>query len=132
MPCRSDYMDPTHKEQQLQRTAKLLSFVYKTLNYPVHKPLKEAANDCYCKQDYVPELCRVIRNMTEDELNRVVYNARDRTSRDLADWWEEHEAADRRREAQELKEAKEKALAESAKQKISREELAALKKWLLK
>jgi hypothetical protein len=50
----------------------------------------------------------------------------------LADWWEEHEAADRRREAQELKEAKEKALAESAKQKISREELAALKKWLLK
>ena len=31
-----------------------------------------------------------------------------------------------------VKEAEEKALVESAKQKISREELAALKKWLLK
>lgn len=132
MPCRSDYMDPTHKEQQLQRTAQLLKYVYETLEQPVSAKLNEAAQDCYCKQDYVPELCKTIRGMPARQLNKVVYNARDRVSRDLADWWEEHEAADRKREARERKEAEEKALAESAKQKISREELAALKKWILR
>jgi hypothetical protein len=70
--------------------------------------------------------------MTEDQLNTIVYNGRDATSRDLADWWDEHEEADRKREAKEQEQARQRALAESAMQKISREELAALKKWLLK
>ena len=132
MPCRSDYMDPTHIETELQRTAQLLRFVYVKLEVPVSKKLNEAANSCYCSDDFVPELCKTIRGLSEEQLNEIVYNARDKTSRDLADWWEEHEAADRAREAKERKKAEEKALAERAMQKISKEELAALKKWLLK
>ena len=132
MPCRSDYMEPTHKEIQLQRTAKLLRFVNVKLDLPVSKKLNEAANSSYCSDDFVPELCKTIRGLNEEQLNDIVYNARDKISRSLADWWEEHEAADRAREAKERKEAEEKALAERAMQKITKEELAALKKWLLK
>lgn len=132
MPCRSDYMDPTNKEIQLQRTAKLLMFVNQQLDIPVSQKLREAVKNSYCTADYVPVLCKTIRGMTEDQLNTIVYNGRDATSRDLADWWDEHEAADRRREAKEQEQARQQALAESAMQKISREELAALKKWLLK
>mgnify|MGYP003333131810 CR=1 FL=1 len=132
MPCRSDYMDPTHKEIELQRTAQLLRFVYVKLELPVSEKLNKAAGDTWCKDDFVPELCRTIRGLNEAQLNYIVYNARDKISRSLADWWEEHEAADRAREAKERKEAEEKELAKSAMQKISKEELAALKKWLLK
>ena len=99
---------------------------------PEGKLWEEAANDTWCKADFVPELCKTIRGMNENQLNTIVYNGRDKTSRDLANWWEEHEAADRAREAQERKEAEEKALAQTAMQKISKEELAALKKWVLK
>ena len=132
MPCRSDYMDPTHIETELQRTAQLLRFVYVKLELPVSDKLNKAAGDTWCKDDFVPELCKTIRGLNEEQLNDIVYNARDKISRSLADWWEEHEAADRAREAKERKEAEEKALAERAMQKISKEELAALKKWLLK
>jgi hypothetical protein len=125
-------MDPTNKEIQLQRTARLLKFVNQQLDIPVSQKLQEAAKNTWCRDDYVPVLCKTIRGMTEDQLNTIVYNGRDATSRDLADWWDEHEAADRRREAKEQEQARQQALAESAMQKISREELAALKKWLLK
>jgi hypothetical protein len=47
-------------------------------------------------------------------------------------WWRDHQEADRARERRERKDAEQKALAKSAMQKISKEELAALKKWLLK
>ena len=132
MPCCSDYMDPTHKEIHLQRAARLLQWVYIKLEVPLSDKLNKAADNKWCKDDFVPELCRTIRGLNETQLNEIVYNARDYTSRNLADWWEEHEAADRAREAKERKEAEEKALAERAMQKISKEELAALKKWLLK
>ena len=132
MPCRSDYMEPTHKEIELQRAARLLQWVYIKLEVPLSEKLNKAADDKWCKDDFVPELCRTIRGLNETQLNEIVYNARDYTSRNLADWWEEHEAADRAREERERKEAEEKALAERAMQKITKEELAALKKWLLK
>ena len=35
------------------------------------------------------------------------YNAKNKTSRRLADWWEEHQEADKKRLKKELKEAKE-------------------------
>ena len=132
MPCRSDYMDPSTREIQLQRTAQLLCYAREKLNQPISERLKAAARNTWCNDDFVPALCKTIRGMNEDQLNTIVYNGRDKNSRDLANWWEEHEAADRAREARERKEAEEKALAQTAMQKISKEELAALKKWLLK
>lgn len=99
MPCNSDYMEPTRAEENSRETAKLLLYVYKKLGrqpYPIY--LVEAANTRYGNpsklNDMVVELCRVLRSIRKDDFERIVYNARSKESRALADWWEDHEAAD--------------------------------------
>lgn len=106
MPCRSDYMEPTDKERRLQETAQLLGYVLVETDQPVPGPVADAANNQYCTTDLVPDLCAAIRAMDAETLERVVYNARDRRARRLADWWEEHEAADRLRAENERRAAK--------------------------
>ena len=44
--------------------------------------------------------------MRADVRDRIVYDARNKTARRLADWWEEHQEEDAKREAAELKAAK--------------------------
>lgn len=131
MPCRSDYLDPTHREQELQRAAKLLEFVYKNMGKPVSAELKAAARDIYCDADYVPELCRVLKKMPADQRDAVVYDAHNATSRNLASWWEEHRAADRDRKAAERAAKRDAQLIEQARAKLTPQELAALKKHFL-
>ena len=105
MPCRSDYMEPTHTERRLQETAILLGYALVEMNQKVTGRVANAANDQYCTTDLVPDLCALIRSMTAEEKDRIVYNARDKRSRQLANWWEEHEAADKAREEKERREA---------------------------
>lgn len=47
----------------------------------------------------VPLLCSRINALSESELERIVYNGRDKESRKLADWWDEHSAFDRNKES---------------------------------
>lgn len=101
MPCRSDYLDPNHRERELQRAAKLMLFVMEKLKLPVTKKLRETAADIYAKNDYVPSLCRTIRSLNTDQVEAIVFDAHNATSRDLAAWWEEHQKADEAREAKE-------------------------------
>lgn len=102
MPCNSDYLNPTHREAQLQRAAKLLKYVYECLGLEVPKHVKETAADIYAKDDRsVMKLCDIIHQMNEAQLNEIVYDGRNKNARDLADWWDEHKAADRRREEEE-------------------------------
>ena len=103
MPCNSDYMNPTHKEAQLQQTAKLLAFLLQQCNLPVTKEVKDAAADAYCRWDFTAELCARIHALSSGRLNAVVYNGRNSMSRQLADWWEKHQAADAERLAEEAR-----------------------------
>lgn len=114
MPCNSDYMNPTGREKALQQTAKLLNFVYGRLGISSSNKLIEAAKDQYCSKDYVKELCRVISGLDAGDLAVIVYNARDKTSRELANWWEEHQEADKVRKAEELTKTEQKELAKQA------------------
>lgn len=122
MPCRSDYMEPTHKERLLQETALLFAYAIDALGEEVPDSVHQAAADQYCRVDFVPELCQLIRNMTEDECDRIVYNPRSKISRSLADWWETHEEADRKRDAEQKQDRYEQVL-----MKLSDEEIAILK-----
>ena len=100
MPCNSDYLEQNDREAELQRTAKLYAYALKACGEKVPKEVKKAAADYYCRVDYVAELCTFIgdiRAIRNRDYEHVVYNAKDRTSRDLADWWEDHQKADRKR-----------------------------------
>lgn len=101
MPCNGDYMEPNGKEKRLQETAQLLIFVLGQLNEAVPEIVRIGAKNIYCSFDFVSILCDRIGGMTSEELDAIVYNGHDRTSRQLADWWEEHKQADVIRTAQE-------------------------------
>lgn len=122
MPCNSDYLDPNAREVELKRAAGLLVFILERTGQSVTRELRETANDSYAKRDYVATLCSVLKRLNSKEFDDVVYNARDKQSRDLADWYEEHEAADRAREHQEKSAALDKKIKRQALSKLSAEE----------
>jgi len=102
MPCNGDYLNPTTKERELQRTATLLIFVKRKLGKPVAPWLTKEAKDNYAKREsVVPQLCREIERMTTEQRERILYDAHDKDSRDLANWWETHQAADTTRKKKE-------------------------------
>ena len=127
MPCRSDYMEPTQKERLLQETAVLYAYALDALGEEVPDTVHQAATDQYCRVDFVPELCRLIRNMTADKCDRIVYNPRSKISRKLADWWEKHEEADRKRQAKEDEELLKQEFYERVIMKLNDDEIDVLK-----
>lgn len=120
MPCNSDYLAPNDREVAYQRTAILYAFTLKQLGERVPKKVLKDAGDEYNSADYTVKLCALIRQMDKRTQDRVIYNARDKTARALADWWEEHDAADRARIEREEKEARKKELQTSALKKIAK------------
>lgn len=105
MPCDSSYMNPNQAEADSKHTCQLLRYVFTELKRPVPDWVAKAAQEYYGNPIYLDEavvlLCATISKMTQAQGDRIVYNARSKQSRELADWWEEHQAADRKREARE-------------------------------
>lgn len=108
MPCLSDYLEPSRREKELQRAAKLYAYALDMFGEKL--PEKEraklgvAASKMYCDKDYVPQLGSLLRQKRREcpaRFNEVVYDGRIAQARDLASWWQEHEAADRAREKKE-------------------------------
>jgi len=102
MPCRSDYLEPRDAEIESRRVAQFIIYVdAKLSNHPATWILA-AASSTYGNEDKVSELtamlCATLRELTEDQLDEIVYNGRNRESRLLADWWDEHKEADVRHE----------------------------------
>lgn len=129
MPCESAYLAPWEKE--LQRAAKLYAYALKALNQPVSPVVNKVADDIYGwgGANFVPALCALVKGMSDEEREAIVYNPHNRDSRDLANWWEEHQEADRAREKQEAFLKKQQELRDSALSKLSSEERQALKDW---
>jgi hypothetical protein len=120
-------MEPNDKERQLQRTAKLLIYVQQQLGQGTPRWVQKTAANIYASDErVVPKLCSTLRNMSKSDMERIVYNAHSVQARDLADWWEEHQKADRAREAKEAAEVEKRQLQESGLAKLSAAEVAAL------
>ncbi len=127
MPCNSDYLEPTEREQELRRAARLLIFALEAQGREAPDWARSEAENLYAKDERsVTSLCALIKSMGEPERDRIVYDAKSKASRDLADWWEEHQEADRRREEREAAEARREADRRSALGKLTEEEKAAL------
>jgi hypothetical protein len=94
-------MEPNDKARQLRRTAKLLIYVQQQLGQGTPRWVqKTAANICASDERVVSKLYNTVRNMSPSDMERIAYNAHSVQARDLADWWEEHQKADRAREAE--------------------------------
>jgi hypothetical protein len=146
MPCNSDYMNPTGKEQAISRTAKLLVYALTALGTKVPADIQRRADNIYGADNAVYNsdrsqsekgprrsddavvalLCKTVAGMTDEQREAIVYNAHDATSRDLAAWVEEHERADRERIERENADKARKAALRSAKAKLTPDEQRAV------
>lgn len=130
MGCNSNYMQQTSDEDFFQNTAKHIVYVLKQLNKTVPAWVSKTANDYYAQDPedkLTPLLCSTLSSLTKKQLNDIVYNGRVKEARALAEWWDEHQANDKSRIAQETKLKKQKALKQSALKKLTKDEIEALR-----
>jgi hypothetical protein len=101
MPCDGSYMNPSVRETESLLICKRIIFLFKKLNFPIPKKIVESSESLYGDlknlDKNVALLCLVISNMTKEQVDSILYNARSKESRDLANWWEEHQEADIKR-----------------------------------
>lgn len=130
MGCRSDYMEPTEQEEESVLVCQLLMYALTALKRPVPQDVSAAAAETYGNKekldDHTAMLCEICKKMKNKEKERVIYNAHLPASRLLAEWWEKHQKADKKRIADENAKRKKQALAESAAKKLTPEELKAI------
>lgn len=124
MPCRTE--EPTATEEYNQRTAQLAVYVLEQLSMFIPNDVSMAADAVFCSIDFTPSLCDLLKNMSRKQMTEIVYNAHSKQSRALADWWEQHQEADRRNAQRDADEKKRKELQAQALKKLTDQERAAL------
>lgn len=127
MPCRSDYMEKTGEEIYRIKVANLIIFVNKQLGLETDGDIERASKDYYgngvTTDRVVSALCNLVRNvMTDEQRDKIIYDAHNENSRQLASWWEKHQEEDRKHEEEDRIKAKQKELFESAMSKLTDEE----------
>jgi hypothetical protein len=130
MPCRSDYMEPNEREIESRLVASLLAYVLQAMNISVPTNISSAALNSYGSAEncdvFTARLCSLIKGMNKKQRERIVYNAKNPVSRRLADWWENHQTIDKKREAKEKADAAREKIREAALAKLSPKEKEAL------
>lgn len=125
MPCDSEYLNANESEIEHQHAANLLIYIA-SFSKGVVAPwiVGESKNQYANDKRLIPLLCAELTKLKArpGAFDRIVYNAKDKTSRDLADWWERHKEADREREKREKEKRANKKLAEKALSKLSDKE----------
>lgn len=126
MPCNSGYQDPTREEINKVETSSLLIYVNKKLGIETPNNIKKAAKHTHgvgVDLDIITrKLCSTLKKLNKKQINEIVYNAKDKNSRLLANWWEEHQEADKKRLTEEAAEKEEEKIRKKAIAKLSLKE----------
>lgn len=107
MSCRNEYLNETALEIESRIVAAHLVYVFTKLKQESHitSEMTKASTAYYGNVKMVDEwtalLCATLTGLSETNIDAIVYNARDACSRSLADWWERHQAWDKKREEDE-------------------------------
>ena len=110
MPCNSEYMRATDREVESQLVAGHLHWLYTRLGKLniITPELVKAKDDYYGNigmlDAWTADLCGLIRSLTDEQKDKLLYDGRNAKSRSIADWWDRHQAWDRRREEDEKEE----------------------------
>ena len=123
MPCNCDHMAPCEWESAGTESAGFAAYALKKLKRPVDARLTKISVDIYPTKedaDYaVSTLCSLMQGLSKRDLNKVAYDAKCKTSRRLADWWERHQEDDKERLAEVLRKRMTKAARASALKKLT-------------
>ena len=101
MPCYSP--EASDKDKQAMEAARHIQYLYPKLGIDIPGAAKELPTGYDIlgfgkKADVlVRDLCGTCREMTDEQIESIIYNARCRQARRLADWWEDHQEWDRER-----------------------------------
>ena len=105
MPCNSDYLNPTTYEKDIRNAAELVVYVKEELGKRVTVADARNQNSLYFSKEegdvIVATLCTLVESLDEDQVEEIVYDGRNKFARRLADWVQEHEEADRKRQEEE-------------------------------
>ncbi len=130
MPCNGEYLEPTEPERQRRMAAEMLLWLLEQLGMPQPKWVVDESNNIYARdRRLIPQLCKLIGMMVIDKpvrFQELIYNARDRMSRRLADFWDDHQEMDAERIRREKEEKDLRACREAALCKLTDEEIEAL------
>tara|TARA_B100000614_G_scaffold262909_1_gene300658 strand:+ start:165439 stop:165924 length:486 start_codon:yes stop_codon:yes gene_type:complete len=97
-------MEPNAREAESQRVAQHLLYILPALERQVPPGVGAAASSIYGDRDSLDEwtalLCSTCKEVESDppSAEAYLYNGRKAQARRLADWWDQHKAADARRE----------------------------------
>ncbi|AXQ68875.1 hypothetical protein HOU00_gp250 [Caulobacter phage CcrPW] len=131
MPCNSEYMNPNAQEIESRKVAGLIVYANQKLGETPDPTVVSYSQNTYGAPDqcdYLTSiLCAICRKLMDDERERVIYDAHDPKARELADWWERHQAHDKKREEQEAHDAKVQAMADAVGGVLSEDQKALLR-----
>jgi hypothetical protein len=97
MPC---YTPPeSHNEEESRKVSKLILIFDKKIGIESDPRIQKWADAYYENHcdTVTPMLCEKINSLSKEELEKIVYNGRDKESRMLADWFDEHDKFDKER-----------------------------------
>lgn len=91
-------MNATSKEIETRVVATHLVYALKELGREVPEKVQDATGyyGSPNEADWLTDmLCSLCRSMSETEQNEIIWNARSKDARRLADWWEDHQRVDK-------------------------------------
>ena len=127
MPCDSSHMERNRHEEESKRAAELICWILD--QQEGRSPaawIRKAAADYYGSSKDLDTLTQLLCTLCKELPNEVIYNGYDGGARKLADWWDEHQAADREKARKAGEEAEKERLVKQALSKLTPEEIEAL------
>jgi len=107
MGCRSDYMEPSQREKESKLVCTLLKYLLHSMGQSVPARITKAAEETYGEVFHLDQdtdlLCSLCKEMSDEQAAKHLYDGRNAEARRLADWWDHHQEADRKREEVEAK-----------------------------
>ena len=104
MPCNSEYLEANSQEEESRKACELLVYSLTAMGQPaktIPAWIKKGAKEYYGVPNRLNELVRMLcatcREMTKAQEDKIVYDGRNAKARQLAEWWDAHQKADRAR-----------------------------------